>query len=213
MLYHRNHTKGEEQMSKQNKANAKNLILLLISVILTVAVCCAAVYAWFTTQSKATGKVSMGVNSYNFSVNGEKSGEFDISFGNFHPGVSYTYTLDFSNVGSNVSAVYDVYVSEFSVTASNNMNVFPDNMSWQLISSTYGTSDIKSAISTNSKLISGREIAAGDVHSYQLKCTWAAVDEASANTNDTDWQNWYKTNYGNDPITFKVKVDAKQKTN
>lgn len=188
-------------MNKTKNENRKNFIMLCLSVILVIAVCCAASFAWFSNSTKAYGNADIKVVKFDFRTNNKFNDDFTMSPSNtqIYPGKDFSIPLDFSNgsVGNVTDAVYTVEV--VSVTA-------PANMIWKFgtNSSASSNADVTTAVNAKGKLITERTIKSGSTDKYYLYGLWKNIDTDTANAQDIAFQQ------SNDTVTIKLKVTAHQ---
>lgn len=179
----------------------KSLVLLIVSLLLTISVCCAASFAWFYQNTTSTATASMQVVKFDFNTNGEFNGTVDLSPGvPMYPGQSFSIPLIFTNgsAGNVTDAVYSLFVEETSA--------LPSNMIWKFGTSSTGTgsADVTDIINNKQSLISNAFMASGGKATFYLYGEWVYKDTEADNNADLEFQK------SNDKISIKLRVIASQ---
>lgn len=188
-------------MNKTMNENRKNFIMLCLSVILVIAVCCAASFAWFNNSTTARGSADIKVIKFDFRTNSKFNEDFTMSPSNteIYPGKDFTIPFTFSNgsAGNVTGAVYTVEV--VSVTA-------PVNMIWKFGSGSNASSnaDVTATVNGKGKLITEKLLESGNSEKFYLYGLWKNVDTETANAQDIAFQQ------SNNTVTVKLKVTAHQ---
>lgn len=182
--------------------NKSNFIMLVVSLLLTVAVCCAASYAWFTSAKTAKAQVEMNVLSFEFDVSGTNSdGVLSISPNvPMYPGQKFTAELKLTNGQSEkvTPAIYDISVVDRSE--------HPSNMIWKFGSNSNGASntDVTTEVNNKQNILLDQTLAPGKTTTYYLYGEWVYKDNDTANQEDMEFQKNYSK------ITITLKVNAEQ---
>lgn len=190
-------------MNQEKMKIKSNLIMLIVSLLLTVAVCCAASYAWFYQNSTSRATAEMQVVKFDFNTNGVFNGTIDLSPGvPMYPGKNFTIELKFTNGDSNkvTPAIFDLHVDDISEC--------PSNMIWKFGTNSDGVSntDVTSKVLAKQDLITGATMNAGGTATYYLYGEWVYKDTEADNIADTQFQ------VNHDNISIKLRVYASQNT-
>lgn len=186
---------------KKMKINS-NLIMLIVSLLLTVAVCCAASYAWFTSVKTVKAQVEMNVLSFEFDLKGtNEAGVLNISPNvPMYPGQKFTAKLELTNGQTDkvTPAKYDIKVIDTSA--------LPKNMIWKFGTNSSGASnnDVTTKVNGKQNILSNQTLQPGKSATYYLYGEWVYMDTDTANSNDMEFQK------NNDKITITLKVNAEQ---
>ncbi len=188
-------------MSQEKMKNKSNLIMLAVSLFLTIAVCCAASYAWFYNNTTAVASAEMQVVKFDFNTNGKFNGIMDISPGTpIYPGKDFTIPLKFTNgdAGEVTPAVFSLVVEEISDC--------PSNLIWTFGTNSNGSNngDVTTTVLNKGNLITDQSIAAGGSATYYLYGKWVYKDTEADNIADTQFQAEH------DSVYIKLRVNAAQ---
>ncbi len=195
-------------MNIPKKYSIKNIVLLAISLVLTIAICSAASYAWFLEQSTASANISAKVLAFYFTTNGKfnqdvtvSSEGYNITYDNTNldgmfPGQTFNAPIVFSNQQSNVDAKYTV-----TVVSSN----APDDFVWKLRNKDdNSTVDITSQV--NGKQVIITKTIGKVSNSFDIVGNWpkGGTDTNEKNAKDIAFMETKK------PIEIKLRVVAEQ---